>query len=314
MNRVFRDKQGGLIVDYLGLADQLKQALATYTESGGQGSPIIDTAQAVAVLLEKYEVCCDLMHGFDWSKWMTGTSAERLGLLPAGQEHVLQQEDGKARFTKVVTDISRAFALCAAHDVAIRLRDDIAFFQAVRSALVKPSGERKTQEDLDHAIRQLVSKAITAEDEIIDVFTAAGIKRPDISILSDKFLAEVRGLKHKNVAAELLAKLLKDEIKQRGQRNVVQSRAFSEMLQKTLTAYHNRAIATQEVIDELIQLAKEMQAATQRGEDLGLNEDEICFDDALAMNESFLVTEFFPGFPCAPLGGLTSPARQRRIV
>ncbi|GDY11053.1 DEAD/DEAH box helicase [Planctomycetia bacterium] len=286
VNRVFRDKQGGLIVDYLGLADQLKQALATYTESGGQGSPIIDTAQAVAVLLEKYEVCCDLMHGFDWSKWMTGTSAERLGLLPAGQEHVLQQEDGKARYTKVVTDISRAFALCAAHDEAIRLRDDIAFFQAVRAALVKPSGERKTQEDLDHAIRQLVSKAVTAEDEIIDVFTAAGLKRPDISILSDKFLAEVRGLKHKNVAAELLAKLLKDEIKQRGQRNVVQSRAFSEMLQKTLTAYHNRAIATQEVIDELIQLAKEMQAATQRGEDLGLNEDEICFYDALAMNES----------------------------
>lgn len=286
VNRVFRDKQGGLIVDYLGLADQLKQALATYTESGGQGSPIIDTAQAVAVMLEKYEICCDLLYGFDWSKWMTGTSAERLGLLPAGQEHVLQQEDGKARFTKVVTDISRAFALCAAHDEAIRLRDDIAFFQAVRSALVKPSGERKTQEDLDHAIRQLVSKAVSAEDEIIDVFTAAGIKRPDISILSDKFLAEVRGLKHKNVAAELLAKLLKDEIKQRGQRNVVQSRAFSEMLQKTLTAYHNRAIATQEVIDELIQLAKEMQAATKRGEDLGLNEDEICFYDALAQNES----------------------------
>ncbi len=192
VNRVFRDKQGGLIVDYLGLADQLKQALATYTESGGQGSPIIDTAQAVAVLLEKYEVCCDMMHGFDWSKWMTGTSAERLGLLPAGQEHVLQQEDGKARFTKVGTDISRAFALCAAHDEAIRLRDDIAFFQAVRSALVKPSGERKTQEDLDHAIRQLVSKAVSAEDEIIDVFTAAGLKRPDISILSDKFLAEDR--------------------------------------------------------------------------------------------------------------------------
>ncbi len=286
VNRVFRDKQGGLIVDYLGLADQLKQALATYTESGGQGSPIIDTAQAVAVLLEKYEVCCDLMHGFDWSKWMTGTSAERLGLLPAGQEHVLQQDDGKARFSKVVTDLSRAFALCAAHDEAIRIRDDIAFFQAVRAALVKPSGERKTQEDLDHAIRQLVSKAVTAEDEIIDIFTAAGLKRPDISILSEKFLAEVRGLKHKNVAAELLAKLLKDEIKQRGKRNVVQSRAFSEMLQKTLTAYHNRAIATQEVIDELIQLAKEMQAATQRGEALGLNDDEICFYDALAMNES----------------------------
>ncbi len=286
VNRVFRDKPGGLVVDYLGLADQLKQALATYTESGGQGSPSIDTAQAVAVMLEKYESCCDLMHRFDWSKWMTGTAAERLGLLPAAQEHVLQQDDGKARFSKLVTDLSRAFALCAANDEAIRIRDDISFFQAVRSALVKPSGERKTQENLDHAIQQLVSKAVSAEDEIIDVFTAAGIKRPDISILSDKFLAEVRGLKHKNVAAELLAKLLKDEIKQRGQRNVIQSRAFSEMLQKTLTAYHNRAIATQEVIDELIQLAKEMQAALQRGEDLGLNDDEICFYDALATNES----------------------------
>ena len=286
VNRVFRDKPGGLAVDYLGLADQLKQALATYTESGGQGRPSIDTEEAVAAMLAKYEVCCDMMHGFNWSKWASGTPAERLGLLPAAQEHILRQEDGKPRFTGVVTDLSRAFALCAAHDEAIRIRDDIAFFQAVRAALVKPSGERTSQENLDQAIRQLVSKAIAAPDEIIDVFSAAGLKKPDISILSDEFLAEVRGLKHKNVAAELLAKLLRDEIKGRARRNLVQSRAFSEMLKKALNAYHNRAIATQEVIEELIRLAKQMREAVNRGADLGLNDDEIAFYDALAMNES----------------------------
>jgi len=286
VNRVFRDKPGGLVVDYLGLADQLKQALATYTESGGQGKPSIDTEEAVAAMLEKYEVCCAMLHGFNWAKWTTGTPVERLGLLPTAQEHILQQEDGKSRFTSVVTDLSRAFALCAAHGEAIRIRDDLAFFQAVRAALVKPSGERKCQEDLDQAVRQLVSKAITAPDEVIDVFSAAGLKKPDISILSDEFLAEVRGLKHKNVAAELLAKLLKNEIKGRTRRNLVQSRAFSEMLKKALNAYHNRAIATQEVIEELIRLAKEMREAVNRGEDLGLNDDEIAFYDALAMNES----------------------------
>ncbi len=286
VNRVFRDKPGGLVVDYLGLADQLKQALAIYTESGGKGSPAIDTAEAVAALLEKYEICCGMMHGFDWAKWTTGTPAERLGLIPPGQEHVLQQEDGKPRFMRAVTDLSRAFALCAADDEAIRLRDDISFFQAVRAALAKPTGERMVGDDLDHAVRQLVSKAIIASDEVIDVFSAAGLKKPDISILSDEFLAEVRGLKHKNVAAELLAKLLGGEIKLRAKRQLVQSRAFSEMLKKTLNAYHNRAIATQEIIEELIRLAKEMREAANRGQDLGLNDDEIAFYDALAMNES----------------------------
>ena len=286
VNRVFRDKPGGLVVDYLGLADQLKQALATYTESGGKGEPSIDTAQAVAVLLEKHETCCDMMHGFDWAKWTTGTSVERLSLLPAAQEHILEQEDGKPRFTKVVTDLSRAFALCAAHDEATRLRDNIAFFQAVKAALAKSSGQRKSPEELDHAVRQLVSKAITADDEIIDVFSAAGLKRPDISILSDQFLAEVRGLKHKNVAVELLEELLKDEVKARSRRNVVESRAFSEMLKNTMNSYHNRAIATHEIIEELIKLAQQVRDASQRGENLGLTDDELAFYDALAMNES----------------------------
>ncbi|NCD23330.1 MAG: type I restriction endonuclease subunit R [Spartobacteria bacterium] len=286
VNRVFRDKPGGLVVDYLGLADQLKHALATYTENGGQGAPSIDTAQAIAAMQEKYEVACGILHGFKWDLWTKGKPAQRLGLIPAAQEHVLQQENGKQRFIQVVTDLSRAFALCAATDEAIELRDDIAFFQAVKAQLAKTSGKQRPPEELDGAIRQLVSTAIMADEGIIDVFTAAGLKKPDISILSEQFLAEVRGLKHKNVAAELLAKLLKDEVKLRSLRNLVLGRQFSEMLKTTLNAYHNRAISTMEVIEELIKLAKELDAATKRGEDLGLNDDEVAFYDALAANES----------------------------
>ncbi len=286
VNRVFRDKPGGLVVDYLGLADQLKHALAIYTENGGQGAPSIDTAQAIAAMQEKYEVACGILHGFKWDLWTKGKPAQRLGLIPAAQEHVLQQENGKQRFIQVVTDLSRAFALCAATDEAIELRDDIAFFQAVKAQLAKTSGKQRPPEELDGAIRQLVSTAIMADEGIIDVFTAAGLKKPDISILSEQFLAEVRGLKHKNVAAELLAKLLKDEVKLRSLRNLVLGRQFSEMLKTTLNAYHNRAISTMEVIEELIKLAKELDAATKRGEDLGLNDDEVAFYDALAANES----------------------------
>jgi len=286
VNRVFRDKPGGLIVDYLGLADQLKHALATYTQSGGKGSPSIDTQKAISVMLEKYNIACDMLHGFDWSAWISGTPAQKLALLPAGQEHILQQENGKQRFVKTITDLSRAFALCAASDEALKIRDDVAFFQAIKAQFAKNTASQKTPEELDHAVRQLVSQAIMTDEGVIDVFAAAGLKKPDISILSEQFLNEVRGLKHKNVAAELLAKLLKDEIKARSTRNLVLSRQFSEMLQKTLNAYHNRAIATQEIIEELINLARDMSAATKRGEDLGLNDDEIAFYDALAANES----------------------------
>jgi type I restriction enzyme R subunit len=287
VNRVFKDKPGGLIVDYLGLADQLKRALAVYTESGGQGNPTYDTKQAIAVMHEKHGIACDMMHGFNWDKWTTGTPTERLQLIPAGQEHILEQEDGKKRWGQVVAELSQAFALCSATDEATAIRDDVSFFQALQAALNKKSGEnRKSPEQIDAAIRQLVSKAITTEGEIIDVFTAAGLKKPDIGILSPQFLAEVRGLKHKNVAAALLEKLLKDELKVRSKKNLVQSQLFSEKLKKTLNAYHNRAISTQEVIEELIKLAKEMDAATKRGEDLGLTDDEVAFYDALAVNES----------------------------
>ncbi len=176
--------------------------------------------------------------------------------------------------------------MCAASDEARQIRDDLSFFQAVRAALAKPAGERRTDEELDAAVRQLVSKAVAASDEVIDIFSAAGLKRPDISILSDEFLEEVRHLEHKNVAAELLRKLLSDEIKTRAKRNVVQSRVFSEMLKKALLAYQNRAIATHEIIEELIKLAKEMRQAAKRGEDLGLTDDETAFYDALAQNAS----------------------------
>jgi type I restriction enzyme R subunit len=287
VNRVFRDKPGGLIVDYLGIADQLKQALATYTESGGKGHPTYDEKQAIAILLEKHQIASDMLHGYNWTKWATGTATEKLQLLPGAQEYILQQDDGKKRFVQVVTELSRAFALSAASDEATAIRDDVAFFQTVQAALNKQESKSgKNPEQLDAAVRQLVSKAITTEGQVIDVFTAAGLPRPDIGILSDKFLAEVRGLKHTNVAAELLEKLLKDEIKVRSKRNFVQAKQFSDKLKQTLNGYHNRAISTMEVIEELIKLAKELDSATKRGVDLGLTDDEVAFYDALAANES----------------------------
>lgn len=287
VNRVFRDKPSGLVVDYLGLADQLKQALGTYTESGGKGAPTYDMAQAIAVMLEKHGIACDMLHGLSWEKWTSGKPTEQLGLIPAGQEHILAQEDGKKRFVQVVMEVSRAFALCAASDEATEIRDDVSFFQAIQAALNKQSpNSQKSPEQIDAAVRQLVSKAITTDGEVIDIFTAAGLPKPDIGILSDQFLAEVRGLKYKNVAAELLEKLLKDELKVRSRKNLVQSQLFSEKLKKTLNGYHNRAISTLEVIEELIKLAKEMDAATKRGKDLGLTDDEIAFYDALATNAS----------------------------
>ncbi len=175
------DKPGGPLLDYLGLADQLKHALANYTESGGKGDPTYDTKQAIAVMLEKHGIACDMLHGFNWDKWTTGTPTERLQLIPAGQEHILEQEDGKKRWLQVVTELSRAFALCAASDEATEIRDDVSFFQALQAALNKQStGNRKTPEQIDAAIRQLVSKAITTDGQVIDVFTAAGLPKPDI--------------------------------------------------------------------------------------------------------------------------------------
>jgi type I restriction enzyme R subunit len=228
-----------------------------------------------------------MMHGLNWDKWVSGKATERLALIPAGQERILEQNDGKKRFVQVVTELSRAFALCASHDEATAIRDDVSFFQAIQAALNKQfTANRKTPEQIDAAVRQLVSRAITTDGEVIDVFTAAGLPKPDIGILSEQFLAEVRGLKHRNVAAELLEKLLKNELQARSKQNLVQSQLFSEKLKKTLNAYHNRAIATQDVIDELIKLAKEISADDTAADRLGLSKDEKAFYDALAANES----------------------------
>ena len=286
VNRVFKDKPGGLVVDYLGLADGLKQALATYTESGGTGKTAIDQAEAVALMLEKYDVCQGLFHGFDWSCWMTGRAQDRLSLLPAAQEHILAQDDGKPRLLQAVSDLSKAFALAVPHDEALRIRDDVAFFQAVRAVLAKGmAGERKTDEELDFAIRQIVSKAVMS-DEIVDIFAAAGLKKPDLSILSDEFLAEVRGMPQKNLAVELLRKLLSGEIKTRSRKNVVQAKSFAEMLEQAVRKYQNRAIEAAQVIEEMIALAKDMRRAHERGERLGLTEEELAFYDALETNDS----------------------------
>ena len=212
VNRVFKDKPGGLVVDYLGLAHELKRALATYTESGGTGKTALDQEEAVAVMLEKYEICGGLFHGFDWSKWTTGTPQERLGLLPAAQEHILVQENGKDRCVQSVRELSQAFALAVPHEDAIRIRDDVAFFQAVQSVLAKrASADARPEEELDHAVRQIISRAVASEG-VIDIFAAAGLEKPDISILSEEFLAEVRGMPQRNLAVELLQKLLKGEL------------------------------------------------------------------------------------------------------
>ena len=286
VNRVFKDKPGGLVVDYLGLAQDLKKALATYTESGGQGETALDQEQAVAVMQEKYDVCRGLFHGFDWSLWTTGTAPERLGLLPAAQEHILAQEDGKERCLNAVRELSQAFALAVPHEETTRIRDDVGFFQAVRAALSKrAAGEARPEEELDFAVRQIISQAVASEG-VMDIFAAAGLDRPDISVLSEEFLAEVRGMPHRNLAVELLEKLLKGEVSTRRRKNVVQARSFAEMLEKTLRRYQNRAIEAAQVIEELIGLARDMREANARGERLGLSDDELAFYDALETNDS----------------------------
>ncbi len=286
VNRVFKDKPGGLVVDYLGLAQELKAALATYTESGGTGRTALDQDEAVAVMLEKHEICTGLFHGLDWSKWTTGTAPERLGLLPVAQEHILAQEDGKDRCVRAVRELSQAFALAVPHAEALRIRDDVAFFQAVQAVLAKRApGDARPEEDIEHAVRQIISRAVTPEG-VIDVFAAAGLSKPDISILSEDFLAEVRGMPQRNLAVELLQKLLKGELATRRRKNVVQARSFAEMLEQTLRRYQNRAIEAAQVIEELIALAKDMREAQARGEALKLSEDELAFYDALETSDS----------------------------
>ena len=286
VNRVFEDKPGGLVVDYLGLAHDLKQALATYTENGGTGKTALDQRQAVTVMREKYEVCCDLLHGFDYTGWIDGTEEMRLSLLQVALEHILARENGKERYLKAVRELSQAFALAAPHEEAMRIRDEVKFFQNVQATLTKRAeNSAQPQEHIDHAVRQIVSRSVVSEG-IVDIFTAAGLEKPDISILSEDFLTEVRSMPRRNLAVELLQNLLKDEVAARRRKNVVQARSFSGMLEETLNRYRNRAVEAAQVIEELIQLARDLREANARGEKLGLSEDELAFYDALETNDS----------------------------
>ena len=285
VNRVFKDKPGGLVVDYLGIADSLKKALANYTERD-RSETGVPQGEAIAVMLEKYELVKQLFHEFDYSSAIDGTPEERLRVIPAAMEHILSQEKGRERFMQASLDLSKAFALCATTDEAKEIRDEVGFFQNIRSALSKSTaGGGKDLEDLNTSLQQLVSKAV-ASTEMVDIFAAAGLKNPDISILSDEFLAEFKGMERKNLALEMLRKLLKDEIKSRSKKNVVQARNFTEMLESTIQKYQGRLIETAQVIEELINLAKEMRNAQNKAEELGLNDDEAAFYDALADNMS----------------------------
>ncbi len=286
VNRVFRDKPGGLVVDYLGIAAELRQALATYTEGGGHGRTTVDQTEAVAVMLEKYEVCCDLLHGFDRSAWTEGAAAERLALLPAAQEHILAQDDGKKRFLRAVRELSQAFALAVPHEETTRIRDDVAFFQAVQAVLAERApGTARAAEEIDYAIRQIVSRSVSS-DEVVDIFAAAGLDKLDVSVLSEEFLAEVSGMEHRNLAVEVLRKLIEGAVASRRRKNVVQARSFAEMLEETIRRYGNRAVEAAQVTEELIELAREIREANARGEALGLSEEELAFYDALGTNDS----------------------------
>ncbi|MBN2037229.1 MAG: type I restriction endonuclease subunit R [Chitinispirillaceae bacterium] len=288
VNRVFKDKRGGLVADYLGIAYHLKKALAVYTERD-QKETGISLEEAAAVMLEKYEIVCGIMRRFDRSKFFKGTPKERLQVIPEAMEHVLKEKDGKERFVKTVSELSKAYSLAVPHEKALKIREDVAFFQAVKAAFVKMTGEpvagARSKEDIEQAIKQLVSKAVVS-DKVVDILSAAGIKTPDISILSDEFLDEIKGMKQKNLAVELLRKLLNDEIKLRSRKNLIQSKSFAEMLEKSIAKLQKRTIEATQVILELIDLAKQMREAHKRGDDLKMTEDELAFYDALEVNDS----------------------------
>jgi type I restriction enzyme R subunit len=293
VNRVFEDKPGGLIVDYVGLLYDLKSAMKTYTKSGGRGSPADFKDEAVELMLEKYEIVSDLFYGFDYLQIFSTAPTAKLGIVREGADFILskgrseaERNQEKKRFIQHVTELSRAFALSVPHPEADRIRDELAYFQAVKSVLVKVDRKTGTSRyEMNLAIKELVSKAV-ATDEIIDVFDAVGLEKPDISILSEDFLNEVKALPQKNLAYELLKKLLNDEIRTRAKKNFIQGKSFAKMLERAINEYKNRGIDTVQVIEELIELAKKISESDKRGEDLSLSEEEIAFYDALAANES----------------------------
>ena len=287
VNRVFKDKPGGLIVDYIGIASDLKTAIATYTSSGGKGAPTLDQSEAITTMLEKLEIVEQMFGDFDYKRYFSANTREKLTIILEAQEHILSLNVGKIRYVRQVTFLSQAFALSVPSLKAMGIKDKVGFFQAVKARLIKfkPEGNGKSDAEIETAIRQIVDSAIASEG-IIDVFNAAGIKKPDISILSDDFLEDVRHMERKTLAFELLKKLLNDEIKTRTRKNLIQSRKLSEMLENAIRKYQNNLLTTAQVIEELIKLAKDIRHSNKRGEKLNLSENELAFYDALADNES----------------------------
>jgi type I restriction enzyme, R subunit len=287
VNRVYKDKPGGLVVDYIGIASDLKRALATYTESGGKGEPTLDQEDAVATMLEKFEVVSQMFRDFKLERYFEADTREKMTIILEAQEHILGLEDGKNRFMKEVGLLSKAFALSVPHLKAMEVKDEVGFFQAVKARLTKfePSGSGKSDDEIETSIRQIVDRAVVS-DGVIDIFDAAGIKKPDISILSDDFLEEVKGMERKNIALELLKKILNDEIKGQAKKNHIQSKKFSEMLENVIKRYQNNLITAAQVIEELINIAKDVRTSDARAEELGLTEYEVAFYDALSNNDS----------------------------
>jgi type I restriction enzyme R subunit len=281
VNRVFKDKPGGLVVDYIGIAPQLKEALATYSAAKGKGRPTVDSSEALRILKEKIQVARDFLHKVDWSEFRT----KALLLIPECMDCVLSQEDGKRRYADTVLQMTKAFALCGTLDEALELSPEVAFHQAVRAPLIKGSDGDRPKKDVNYELRQLVSQAVVGEG-VSDVFKLAGLQTPDISILSDEFLSEVMKMPHKNLAVELLQRLIKDEVKSKFRTNVVKQRKFSDLLQASLGKYANRAIEAAQVIEELIAMAKQFEEDLARRESHNMSDEEEAFYDALAKNES----------------------------
>jgi type I restriction enzyme R subunit len=287
VNRVYKDKKGGLIVDYLGIAFDLKKALSFYSDSGGKGDPAVSQEKAVRLMLEKLEVVSQMFHGFSYEDYFDADTGRKLSLILEAEEHILSLENGRKRFIDEVTALSQAFSIAVPHEQAMDVKDEVAFFQAVKSRLVKfeGNGTGKSDEEIETAVRQVIDKALVT-DQVIDVFDAAGIKKPDISILSEDFLLEVKNMEHKNIALEVLRKLLNDEIKARTKKNLIQSRTLMEMLESSIKKYHNKILTAAEVIEELIELSKEIRDMDKEPEELGLSENEYAFYTAIADNES----------------------------
>ena len=287
VNRVYKDKTGGLIVDYLGIASDLKRALSFYSDAGGKGDPAVNQEKAVQIMLEKLEVVSQMFHGFNYKQYFQADTGKKLSLILAAEEHLLGLENGRKRFIDEVAALSRAFSIAIPNEQAMDVKDEVAFFQAVKSRLVKfdSSLSEKTDEEIETAIRQVIDKALVTE-KVIDVFDAAGIKKPDISILSEDFLLEVKNMEHKNIALEVLKKLLNDEIKSRAKKNLIQSKTLMEMLENSIKRYHSKIITATEVIEELITLSKEIHRMDKEPKEMGLSDAEYAFYTAIADNDS----------------------------